>query len=177
MKDEIWKDVKGYEGYYQVSNLGNVRSLDRLVENGRKYKGQTMQPTKRSDGRLQVSFRKNGKQKKIKVHRLVAQAFIENALNKPQVNHINEIITDNRVENLEWATCKENINHGTHNERVANSLSKSIEGKNIKNGNILRFKSTREAGRNGFDQGHVAACCRGEQKTHLGFIWKFVGDE
>lgn len=110
--DEIWKDIEGFEGIYQVSNMGRVRSLDRYIKCGsgvRLMKGQIMLPILKKDGYYQVALWKNGgKPKWCTVHRLVAQAFIPNPDCKPQIDHVNTIKTDNRVENLRWATQEEN---------------------------------------------------------------------
>lgn len=111
---EIWKDINFYEGLYQISNLGNVRSLDRKIcikNRIWKIKGRMLKLCNDSDGYRVIGLSKDNLRRTHKVHRLVSNAFIENAINKPQVNHINGIKSDNRVENLEWATNKENMKH------------------------------------------------------------------
>lgn len=124
---EIWRDISGYEGMYQVSNLGRVKSLDRIGHNGKRYKGKVLKPVPDGAGYLQVFLRKDAKTKRIYIHRIVAIAFIENPDNKPQVNHLNEEEKwNNRVDNLAWATPKENANWGTRNERSNRKRSQRI---------------------------------------------------
>lgn len=117
MKQEvIWKPVVGYEGYYEVSNNGEIRSLDRVVGGNGKHKiqGCIMCPQKGRSGYLQVNLCKNGICKPHKIHRLIAIAFIPNPINKPEIDHINTRRDDNRVENLRWVTNFENShNHNT----------------------------------------------------------------
>ena len=108
---ETWRDIEGYEGIYQVSDLGNVRSLDRELADGRKLKGKPRKSVLDKDGYPRVSLHKNGKQRNFLIHRLVAQAFIPNPDNKPEVNHTQGVKTDNRVSELEWCTSKENTEH------------------------------------------------------------------
>jgi len=108
--EEVWKDIEGYEGLYQVSNLGRVRSFHGDSE---KIMKQTLQK-----GYLRITLLKNKKQKRFLSHRLVAQAFIPNPENKPQVNHIDEDKTNNRVDNLNWMTSKENNDWGTRKSRA-----------------------------------------------------------
>lgn len=123
MKKEIWKDIEGYEGLYQASNTGFIRSLDRIVidKNGRSvpYKGKVLSGTDNGRGYLKVALQQGGREtrKVVKVHRIIAQTFIPNPENKPEVNHINCIKTDNRVENLEWNTESENSIHVLKNGR------------------------------------------------------------
>lgn len=114
---EIWKDIKDYENFYQVSNLGNVRSLDRVLNNrfGKYIKKGTLMTVNNSNRYPMVLLFINWKFKCVKIHRLVAEAFIPNPNNKPEVNHINGIRTDNRVENLEWVTRCENMQHAKKN--------------------------------------------------------------
>jgi tRNA U55 pseudouridine synthase TruB len=123
---EVWKDIEGYEGYYQVSNLGRVKSLERVVQGGRwgfqKEKSILMGQSTDSYGYKVVGLRKLTR-RHFKVHRLVAIAFIENKDSKDQVNHKNGIKSDNRVENLEWVTAKENNIHA-----VKIGLKKGVKG-------------------------------------------------
>lgn len=126
--EEIWKDVVGYEGYYQVSNLGRVRSLDRIASNGRKIKGKILSTKVNTPPYYpRASLSVNGKMKLVQVHRLVAQAFVYNPdpEHKTQVGHKDESRTNNRADNLEWVTPKENSSMPLHRERV----SKANEGK------------------------------------------------
>lgn len=108
---EIWKDVEGYEGLYQVSNMGNVRSLERQTSRGQNRKGKFLTKTISDNGYPKVSLSKDGKATRFFVHRLVAISFIPNPEHKREVNHINGIKTDNRVCNLEWVSSRENKLH------------------------------------------------------------------
>ena len=126
---EIWKDVPNYEGLYQVSNLGNVKSLDKYVNSGIKNntsvkrKGQLLKQSLKKNGYLQVTLTHNNIRKYIGVHRLVAQTFIPNPNNLPVVNHKDENPLNNCVNNLEWCTQKYNCNYGTRNSKIYNKTS------------------------------------------------------
>lgn len=112
--EEIWKDIEGYEGMYQVSNLGRVRSLGRIVklrDSFRRLSTKVLSPRLKHNGYNQVVLQKDGQRVDVSIHRLVGIAFIPNPENKHQINHKNGIKTDNRVENLEWCTGSENIVH------------------------------------------------------------------
>ena len=126
---EEWRSVIGYEGLYEVSNTGQVRSFDRYVKysNGRihLHKGKVLSPIKDKDGYLQVNLCNNGKIHQIKIHRLVAQAFLLNPDNLPQVNHLDEDKTNNSVDNLEWCTVKYNNNYGTRTIRAKETAIKN----------------------------------------------------
>jgi hypothetical protein len=126
---EIFKDIIGYEGIYQISNLGNIKSLERLVNNHSNFKKRLKEKILKKNisktGYYVVDLKNNCNRKTLKVHRLIAIHFIENKLNKCFINHINGIKTDNRIENLEWCTIKENNFHaqktGLKNDIGANN--------------------------------------------------------
>ena len=125
---EIWKDIQGYEGLYQISNLGRVKSLERIIitNNGitKKISEKILKPYLKGNGYYNIVLRKDSKTKCYFVHRLVAKEFIPNPDNLPQVNHKDENKLNNNVDNLEWCTSKYNNNYGTHNERHALARSK-----------------------------------------------------
>lgn len=133
---EYYVDIEGFEGYYQVSNYGSVRSLDRVIKEKtgktRTIKGLVLKPRINRRGYQNVDLKKQGKRKTVSAHKLVAQAFLSNPDNKPTVNHLNGIKTDNNVNNLEWATHSENLSHA-HNIRLRKSpvdiLSKNYHRK------------------------------------------------
>jgi len=127
--DEIWKDIEGYEKYYQVSNLGNVRSVERIVidrKSIRNFKSKILTRTKNTHGYLQVFLSKNGKIKTCRVHVLVAKAFLPNPANRPEINHINANRLDNSVSNLEWVTSSENSKHAFNMGRQKNTFKRKV---------------------------------------------------
>ena len=188
---EQWRtavyDGEVYEGLYRVSNLGKILSLN-YRNTG---KAELMNPFQEKDGYLRVKLWKNGEYKKCSVHRLVAFTFLPNPEGKPCINHkiegekgkkINIVFLnkDGSVNEgkstIEWATYKENNNYATRNERMAKTKSKKVLQLSLTGELIKEWESTQECGRNGFNQSNVAACCRGEQKTHKGFRWMFAED-
>lgn len=190
-EQEIWKDVVGYEGLYQVSNLGGVQSLQKIHKSIHPYiqKERIMKHYPNKDGYWMVDLSKCGQKKHFQVHRLVALAFVANPLNKPEVNHLNEVPTDNREENLNWATRLENNNYGTRKERASNSLrkhsakfaencrrmfSKEVEQYTLDGIMIGLFRSAREAERiTSVCQSSISFCCIGKRKTAGGYVWKY----
>ena len=187
---EIWKDIKGYEGLYQVSNLGRVKSLPKFRNcyNNRKYitKERYLKGRKNSKGYLRVALKSNEKNSTQFIHRLVAQAFISNPQNKPCVNHKDCIVTNNTVSNLEWCTQKENMEYmvkmkrnirtkewNENHKKAIEKCYKKVIGINIKTGEKIKFNSIQEAGRNGFTACGVCECCKGKRKNHYGYMWRY----
>ena len=183
MTKEVWRDVKGYEGLYQVSSNGRVKSLERTfidkIGRERYVKECILKPGMDKGGYLRVGLCDGEKRKTFKVHRLVCEAYHENPDNKPQVNHINEIKTDNRACNLEWATARENSNFGTRNERIgkksAITKSKPICQYTLDEKIVKTWASLTEVKRKtGFSQGNISEVANGNRKTAYGFVWKYI---
>ena len=166
-ESEVWKDVVGYEGLYKVSNKGNVFSVARKDTIGRKCGGRTLTPRPHPDDYLQVTLYKDGIRKHKMIHRLVADAFIANPKNFLEVNHLDEVKTNNELSNLEWCDTRYNTNYGTRTDRVRQKLSKKVKAVNIKTGEVLAFNSTVEARDEGY-LSPVSLACRGVFKTSKG---------
>jgi len=174
---EIWKPIKNYEGY-DASNYGRIRSLDRWVKYSdgrlRLYKGRILKPVKRKDGYLQVGLYKDGKQKRHSVHRLVWMAFNGDIPEGYEVNHINEITTDNRLGNLNLLTHGDNVNFGTRNKRIKEKRSQIVFQLTYPGLEFMcEWSSANEAGRNGFNQSAVSECCNGKRKSHKGVTFRY----
>lgn len=189
---ELWKDIEGFEGYYQISNKGNVRSVNRF-DGVHDRQGSLIRQNLKHNGYLQVGLRKHGKRKWFGVHRLVAIHFIENPDNKPQVNHIDGNKLNNTVENLEWVTGRENQrhaikmglrdnmpkgeNHSFYGKFGADSKSaKPVIRRDPKTGEIKLYKAKILAKDDGFDVTSISKCCHGKMKHHKGYEWYFAKD-
>lgn len=174
---EIWKPVVGYEGVYEVSSFGRIRSLDRF----RKYKdstpdslafvkGKMLKGKIDKDGYIEYALcvGKHKQMKYYRAHRLVAQAFIPNPNNYPIINHKNEIKDDNRVENLEWCNNQYNIEYSRAKPIL--QFSKTDEF-------IKKWKSCAEIERElGLDHSSIQKCCIGKNKSRGGYKWGYADD-
>lgn len=172
MQKEIWKDIKDYEGLYKISNLGRVKNKKNYILKLRKDR----------KGYLIAYLYKKQKMKCKKVHRLVAQAFIENNNNKPQINHINGLKEDNKVENLEWVTPSENINHaykkGLHKKYYGSNHNnaRSIIQYDIKGNFIKEWGSIIEAAKSyNTSEENIYSCLNKKSKTAKGYKWEYKG--
>ena len=197
---EIWKDIKGYEGIYQVSNLGRVRSLDRIYSNNHPLNGVILKPYISNSGYLLVGLYKQQKRDRKLLHRLVAEAFIPNPENKPEIDHINTIKTDNTVflnedgsinyekTNLRWTTRKENINNPITKTKMRINARKPSKGKYgkkhhrskpiiqyDKEGNFIKeWECANDVERVlGISNKHIGSVCIGKRKSCGGYIWKY----
>ena len=186
---EEWRtpiyDGEPYESY-KVSNLGKILSLNY----NRTGKAELLNPSEMPNGYLRVGLRKNGETNLCYVHRLVAETFLPNPENKPEINHKDEDKTNNFVflnedgtvnkkkSNLEWKNHRDNINHGTRNERVSKAMTNGKQSKRVLqlslSGDLIReWPSVNECGRNGFNPGLVCLCCNGKKPQYKGFLWMY----
>ena len=190
MQEEIWKDIKGYEGYYQISNLGRVKSLPRLrkAKNNFISKEKILKNQNNSQGYFRIDLKVNGKKQRFFVHRLVAEHFLNKPMGCNIVNHLDCNPHNNKIDNLEWTTLKGNSEHMkklgkdkrtytwikklTETQRKING--KKVMGISIDGKTILKYDAVREVKKDGFSPSSVSCCCNKKRKTHKGFIWIFV---
>ncbi len=191
---EVWKDIQGYEGIYQISSKGDVRSLTREQKdrNGRNvtYNGKSLKAKANSKGYLRVQLKKSNKTECVFVHRLVALHFVENPY--PQklriVNHIDSNFLNNAAENLEWTTLKGNMQHALKKGRLDRTATwlerlhkaqkkyyKPVVGYNPLTGEVLyTFRNVNEGKQYGFQASCICNCCKGLRQRHKGLAWKYA---
>ena len=169
---ETWKAIDCYEGLYEVSDLGRIKSL--------KYGKEKILKLRNNNGYLMVCLYKDGNAKQLYVHRIVAEAFIPNPQGLETVNHKDEDKTNNVASNLEWMSIRDNLNYGTHNKRMTETqINDKNKSKAVqmfdRQGNLLAiFPSTREAWRvTGIASPHISTCCKGKLKSAGGYVWKY----
>lgn len=163
---EIWKPIKNFETYYEISNLGNVKS--------NKYISKILKPFKNSKGYLYVNLINNRKRKTISIHRLVALTFISNPENKPQINHKDCNKLNNCVSNLEWCNNSENTKHAYDNQLRFSTGYKIIQY-DLNYNKLNEFKSMLEASNiTNISYNGIRLCCLQKRKTSGGYIWKFM---
>ncbi|HWR30605.1 MAG TPA: NUMOD4 domain-containing protein [Negativicutes bacterium] len=163
---EIWKDIKGYEGLYQVSNLGNVRSLKNCIVLVGAKNTQYKTVSLCRNGVCVTNFR----------HRLVAEAFIPNLLNKRQVNHKDGNKHNNNVENLEWVTHKENMKHAYENNMRDFKEARPVLQYDLSGDLVNEYKTIHDAEKAGFNHSHIISCCVGRRNEHGGYVWIYKED-
>ena len=189
--NELWRDIKfvnngkeyDFTGIYQISSKGRVKQLAYTDAKGRKRKERIMKNNIDKHGYEQIILTKNYKKNYFSIHRLVALCFIPNHHNLPQVNHIDENKLNNTISNLEWVTAKTNINHGTHNKRMAsthknngtyNKMSDKYSKPIYCITNDTVYKSACEAARQlNLNKGNIDSCCKGKQKSTKGYQFKY----
>lgn len=178
---EEWRDVIGYEGLYQVSNKGNVKNLNwRAIGRER-----LLSPLENVDGYWTVDLYKNGECRRKRVHRLVAEAFIDNPNGLPVINHKDENKHNNAVENLEWCSVRYNTIYGkslnnmldSRTTRGSSNRRRKVVGTSLKDGSVIEFDSVSDANRffTGISMGaNVGACARGLRKSCYGYVWNYA---
>lgn len=180
---EIWKPIPGFEGYYEASNLGRIRGVDRVVERQRhaplnikgKILTQFSKPGKGTKDRFQVNMCKNGKAYSKLVSRLVASAFLPNPNNYEQVNHKDENPANNNVDNLEWCTNEYNHNYGTRNQRQAEKLMKPVNMYTLNHDFIKQYNNIKSAAEDiDGDPSAITKVCKGKNKTHKNYLFEYV---
>ena len=180
MSSELWKPVKGYETLYEVSNLGNVRSLDKKVKNKYGYRympSKIMKPYKNKLGYLQVRLYKDGKNKNCYIHRLVAEAFLPNPNQYKEINHKDENPSNSIATNLEWCDRKYNINYGSHNEKMSLKKSKVVIQMDKNYEPLNAFDSLQQIQKTlGFSSGNICECCNGRRNSAYGYIWRYADE-
>lgn len=171
--EEIWKDIKGYEGLYQVSNFGRVKRIVEYKNRFKEHNERILKLNKDKDGYCLVHLCKNGIAKCKKVHRLVAEAFIENPKNYEMINHKNEIKNDNRIENLEWC----NVTYNNNYKSALTRKYKKVEMLNLEGIVLREYESILQASiENNLDKSHIVKCCKGKIKTTGGYKWRYKED-
>lgn len=182
---EIWKPVKGYEGFYEVSNFGKIKSVAVFSHTAGKVVMRkipmVLKPETTHDGYKRVLLSLFGKKKKYSVHRIVAAAFIPNPNNYPVVNHKDEDTANNKADNLEWCTAKYNSNYGTLPKRISERckndprISKEVVQFSIDGDIINTFPSINEASRQtGAPAEVISRCCKRKARTSGGFRWAYA---
>lgn len=174
--DEVWKDVVGYEGLYQVSNFGRIKSIDRINHKGMIINGKIIKPRIDYRNRVFISLSKNGSRRNFVLARLVAYAFIynDNPEIKTEVNHKDENPLNNCCDNLEWCNHKYNCNYGTRIDRIKSKQSIPILQYTLNGDFIAEHKSMHEAAKSiNADAGHICDCCLGNRKWAYGFFWRY----
>ena len=171
---EIWKDIQGYEGLYQVSNIGRIKRLPGRVWNGKSFankRGGIIKQMHTRGNYLFVTLCKDNVGKQSRVNRIVAAAFITNANGFPQVGHEDDNRENNNADNLYWTNAMENDHHGDRIQRIANKVGKPIVGQ--LGDKTIKFRSSIDAGRNGFNASAIRNCLIGLSKTHKGYTWNY----
>ena len=172
---ETWKDVVGYEGLYQVSDAGRVRSLDRVDRFGRTHVGRILRPTVQRNGYIFVNLSDRGRQKHALIHRLVAECFVENVHCFNEVNHINEDKADNSASNLEWCVHKYNMNYGTARARTAKAQGRKVHKLSLDGEVLNESESVRAAARAiGHNHKDIYNVCNGLRPTAGGYKWAYA---
>lgn len=169
-REEVWKDIRGFEGSYQVSNKGRIKSVVRKNRLSEKI----LSPYITKRGYLEVKLCLGGVTFPLSIHRAVAECFIPNPYNLPQVNHKDEDKKNNNADNLEWCTNEYNNMYGTVRERRAFTCSRGVLQKSLDGEIVGDFKSLSEAVKHtGYTKSSIAKCCRGDAESYKGFIWRY----
>ena len=174
---EIWKDIPNYDGLYQVSNLGVVKSLTYCNQYGRIKKEKLLKQNIIKSGYCVVSIT-NKKRKTMPIHRLVAQTFITNPNNLPQVNHKDGNKQNNRVDNLEWCTNEYNMQHAKQNGLLEKrKLKIKVKQYDLNDKMIKQWLSAKDVWEElKINNSHITECCKGKRKTAGGYIWRYAND-